>query len=116
MNNHRSRMKHNKQGLLYRHSHYDEKNLELSDFKIQPIEIFQSEISAEERIRKEEWWMRELKTLYPYGLNDKCGNSFYSDYKKDRTVFSVFNKIVIERKRREGKKLSLQGKCFNRKR
>ena len=25
MNNHRSRMKHNKQGLLYRHSHCDEK-------------------------------------------------------------------------------------------
>ena len=53
---------------------------------------------------REEWWMKELKTLYPYGLNDKCGNTYYSDYQKDRLVFAVFNKQVITRHQKGSKK------------
>ena len=60
-------------------------------------------ISAGERIKREEWWMKELKTLYPYGLNDKCGNAYYSDYRKERLVYSVFNPLIVTRNHRGGR-------------
>ena len=28
-------------------------------------------IKKEERLRREEYWMKNLRTIYPYGLNDK---------------------------------------------
>ena len=41
--------------------------------------------------------MKELKTLYPYGLNDKCSNVLFSDFSNDRIVYSIFNKQNIKR-------------------
>jgi hypothetical protein len=61
-------------------------------------------VSASERIKREEWWMKELKTLYPYGLNDKCGNAYYSEYRKERLVYSIFNKLIVTRNQRGNKK------------
>jgi len=75
----------------------------LSDFDIQPIEVFDVKTTRKERIKREEWWMKELKTLYPYGLNDRCDNAFYSDYQKERLVSQVFNKLVVKRKQKGGK-------------
>lgn len=107
MNKHRSNMNCNKyKSLIYNHSHYlgyENHSLShniLDDFSIQPIEILKNNTSTSKRQQREEYWMKELKTLYPYGLNDKCGNSYYSDYQKDRLVYSVFNKQIIERKSR----------------
>ncbi len=48
--------------------------------------------------------MKELKTLYPYGLNDKCGNAYYSEYRKERLVYSIFNKLIVKRNQRGNKK------------
>ena len=26
------------------------------------------------RLEREDWWMKTLRTIYPYGLNEKCKN------------------------------------------
>ena len=44
--------------------------------------------------------MKELKTLYPYGLNDKCGNRYFSEYHKDKLGYSVFSTQPVKRKQR----------------
>ena len=111
-NSHRSKMRCVKSRLLiYKHSHLDEDGSQrrnsLNDFIIQPIEVLAKNTKAADRIAKEEWWMKELKTLYPYGLNDKCGNTYFSDYHKDRLVYSVFNKQIIKRKHVKGEKVNL---------
>jgi hypothetical protein len=69
----------------------------LNDFYIQPIEKLADGVNREKRIRREEWWMKELKTLYPYGLNDKCNNTYYSNYTVNRIVYSIFNKQTVTR-------------------
>ena len=52
--------------------------------------------------------MDERETLYPYGLNDKCGNNYFSSYFKDRLVYGIFNHQKIQRKQRgKGKKRHL---------
>ena len=77
------------------------------------LRIF-ADITASERIKKEEWWMKELKTLYPYGLNGKCGNNYFSSYSKDRLVYSVFNYRKIHRGcRGKSKNISLNFKTDN---
>ena len=44
--------------------------------------------------------VKEFKILYPYGLNDKCGNHYYSEYNKDKLVYSIFDTQGIKRKQR----------------
>ena len=105
MNSHRSAMRCRKNPcLLYQHSHLDEQGnpqkCSLEDFTIQPIEVLDKDTKTADRIKREEWWMKELKTLYPYGLNDKCGNNYFSNYYKENIVYSVFNKQVVQRKKR----------------
>ena len=107
MNGHRSRFDgKGKKCLLYQHSHQEASgnNQRLDDFHVQPIEVLKNETTCAERRRKEVWWMKELKTLYPYGLNDKCGNRYFSEYHKDKLVYSVLilnlseeNNVVRER-------------------
>ena len=120
---HRSSSKHGKPSLIYQHFHlYDNgtrTRILFDDFDIQPIEALEQNSTASERLNREAWWMKELRTLYPYGLNDKCGNTYFSKYSKDRLVYSVFNYLKIKRfKRGKGKKRKLTSnenkkKAFN---
>ena len=88
--------------LIYEHSHHDNRNV-LDDYQIQPIEKLADGTSDEKRKRREEWWMKELKTLYPYGLNDRCNsNVFFSNF-NDRMMYSIFNKQNKKEKRVEKK-------------
>ena len=101
MNGHRSKMRCRKSiNLIYEHSHHDNRNV-LDDYQIQPIEKLADGTSDEKRKRQEEWWMKELKTLYPYGLNGKCSNVCFSDFNNDRIVYSIFNKQRKKEKRVE---------------
>ena len=121
MNSHRSAMRCSKNRcLIYQHSHLDDqgnpRKCTLNDFTIQPIEILAKNTKKDDRLKKEEWWMKELKTLYPYGLNDKCGNTYFSNYHKENLVYSVFNKYVVKRQKRakrKKKKSNVQEKVEN---
>ena len=44
--------------------------------------------------------MKELKTLYPYGLNDKCNNTYFSNTNTQKIVYSMFNKYTVQRGQR----------------
>ena len=48
----------------------------LDHLSVQPIEIIggdgRSEKSAKQRKLRETFWIKELRTVYPYGLNDRC--------------------------------------------
>ncbi len=100
MNGHRSSFGKGKRCLLYQHSHKEGHGSKLENFHVQPIEVLKNGTTCAERRRREAWWMKELKSLYPYGLNDKCGNHYYSEYHKDKLVYSVFNTQPIKRKQR----------------
>ena len=63
------------------------------DFSIQVFQIFQgtgrgdsNEVDptqTSERVSVEESWMVKLRTVYPYGLNDKCKGKYWSDKPED---------------------------------
>ena len=47
------------------------------------------------RLQREEFWYRELCTVYPYGLNDNVkgvGNVFSMSRSEDLIVYTLFNK------------------------
>ena len=57
--------------------------LQKESFLIQIIEKFpgsgykNGEVDEEmrhRRLEREDWWMKTLRTIYPYGLNEKCKN------------------------------------------
>ena len=103
MNQHRSTMKGKQHTLLCQHCHLVDgipHRIKLDDLNIQPIEVLAKNTTKRDRIKKEEWWMRELKTLYPYGLNDKHNNNYYSSYSEEKLVWTIFNHQTIKRKKR----------------
>ena len=82
-----------------------------SDMSIQIIDIGENSKVLRE---KENYWMRELNTIYPYGMNDRTDiKGIHDAYDhvmnstSNVTIYSVFNKVFTER----GKK----GKGNNRK-
>ena len=70
---------------------------------MQPIEKLSEGTSNAKRVKKEEWWMKELKTLYPYGLNDKCNNTYFSNTNTQKILYSMFNKYTVQRGQRGNK-------------
>ena len=73
MNNHRANIKSLKPQFLYKHFTSDGHKLE--DMFVQPIESIavppnEQASTYSKRVEREEFWIRELKTVYPYGLND----------------------------------------------
>ena len=70
MNNHRIRLSE-----LYLYQHFSSNGHTLDDLLIVPIEeiqVLEGECItlAAKRLQREEYWYKELKSIYPYGLND----------------------------------------------
>ena len=73
MNNHKANIKSLKPQFLYKHVTSDGHRLE--DMFVQPIKSIvvapnEQASTYSKRLEREEFWIRELKTVYPYGLND----------------------------------------------
>ena len=84
----------------------------MDDIGIQPIEhITQSPGETEldvtiRRLDRERFWMLELGTMYPYGLNDRLqhvGNVSHSYVRSRNNVFNLFNRHQ-RRKRSHGRR------------
>ena len=92
---------------LYLYHHFSSDGHTLDDISIMPIEVVVSEPDDGitlgcKRLQREEFWYRELCTIYPYGLNDNVkgvGNVSKSD--DELIVYALFNKS--ERKFRKRK-------------
>ena len=108
-NNHRNRLKHFCDLHLY--NHFNSDGHTDKDITIIPIEevILDSNdniMLASKRLQREEFWYRELGSIYPYGLNDnvrKIGN--ISQKIGDGTiVYSLFNRQPRKYKKRQHKR------------
>ena len=114
MNNHRQRL--NQMCDLFLYQHFCSSGHSEDDITIMPIE----EVSLEEgeclslaskRLQREEYWYKELATIYPYGLNDNVKNLGNVSKKgtENIVVWSFFNKKPrkftkrsLKRKRKHG--------------
>ena len=47
------------------------------------------------RKAREIYWMHELQTIFPYGLNDRIGDEFQTD-NKHINVAAKFSSIVVK--------------------
>ncbi len=59
--------------------------------------------AAYRRRKREEFWMKELRTVYPYGLNNRCEKNM--DQRTEDCVYKLFNKRKRNPQRRRHKKL-----------
>ena len=74
VNNHRNRLKQVHVYDLYLYNHFNSDGHTIADLQIMPIEevsLKASDISlASKLLNREEYWIKEIGCLYPYGLND----------------------------------------------
>ena len=83
---------------LYLYHHFNSDSHSEKDISIKPIEKIISDSSAY-RLEREDYWCRELCTLYPYGLNDNVGKS-----KDEIIVNTLFNKQNRKFRKRQQRK------------
>ena len=74
MNQHRSVIFHKHNGLVAQH--FNNGNCSIEDLCVQPIEQINGD-GRDPKIKsfrkfRESHWMKELRTIFPYGLNDRC--------------------------------------------
>ena len=50
------------------------------------------------RRKRQDYWMKTLRTIHPYGLNDRIGDDFLRDQATDRigSKFPTLNDPLIE--------------------
>ena len=84
-------------------THHFTKVHNISDMQIKPIEI----VDKKELAKREKFWMAELNTPFPYGLNDRVDFGGFHDIYEEVTkkqcskpVYSVFNKVETKRRKR----------------
>ncbi len=56
------------------------------------------------RREREKFWMKELRTVYPYGLNDRCGKNRDQHNMKDN-IYSMLNKNYKRKNKHRGRKI-----------
>ena len=72
----------------------------ISDMMIQPLEVVQDPKKLRDR---EKYWICELNTAYPYGLNDRLDFGSIHDTiihfhsNSDTPIYSIFNKVKNDR-------------------
>ena len=72
----------------------------IEDLTVHPIEQIQGDGKnpSIEKFRKlrERYWMKELRTIYPYGLNDRCDGLDWT--RKDTTHITarIFNQVKLK--------------------
>ena len=102
MSNHRSNIGSKASTLLYNHFNG---LCTIEHFRAQPIETCPSKdlksSTSKFLLDREAYWMKELRTIFPYGLNDRCKGKDFTKKKDLRDVTAtVFNKIPVPRKKR----------------
>ena len=105
INNHRNRLKNLCDLYLYQHFNSDDHSED--DILVMPIEavsISKGEcitLTAKRRHR-EDYWYRELKTIYPYGLNDNVKGVGNISKCRDRTlvIWKLFNRHMRKYRKR----------------
>ena len=114
-NDHRNRIKDpnkvSKSTLLVDHFNYG--LCKGKNFKVQIIETIQKpgkysngKMNVETaglRRNREKFWMKELRTVFPYGLNNKCDKNMDQRTAEDN-IYSLFNKRKKNKHRRKNKK------------
>ena len=75
-------------------NHFNKGVCKDSDYTFQVIEKFEGSGRTErhaidpkitsKRRKREDFWMKTLRTVYPYGLNDRVGDDFMRDQASDR--------------------------------
>ena len=94
MNGHRTGIKSKVDNILYNHF---QGPCSLEDISVQPIEVLGGEGRKETILRqrkfRENYWMKELRTTYPYGLNDKCNGRIWKNKNQEDITASIFNPI-----------------------
>ena len=105
MNNHRSSLKQRKAG---KHIQYHfQKFHDPSDLIVKPIEVCTDPSQLKEQ---ENYWILELSTLYPFGLNERLEIPKYMDAKEefdkgDTPIYSYFHKDLQKNEtRKRGKR------------
>ena len=109
MNNHRNRLK--QMCDLYLYNHFNSDGHCIDDMYIMPIEevvlTSNDKVSISSKLlTREEFWYRELCSIYPYGLNDNV-RQFGSVSKKIGTglvVYGMFNKQTRKFRKRLNKR------------
>ena len=109
LNNHRNRIKQLVD--LYLYNHFSSDGHSINDLCIMPIEEVMLEVNdklslASKLLTREEFWIRELCSLYPYGLNDNIrgiGN-VSKKLSQGLVVYSLFNKHQRKFRTRTGKR------------
>ena len=69
---------------------------------IEEIQVLEGEsiTLAAKRLQREEYWYIELKSIYPYGLNDKVKKSNICN-NKGMVVWTFFNKQTRKFRKRQ---------------
>ena len=107
MNNHRHKL--NQMCDLFLYQHFCSNDHNEDDITIMPIEVSLEEGEcfslASKRLQREEYWYKELATIYPYGLNDNVKNLGNISKKgtENVVVWSLFNEKPRKFKRRTQK-------------
>ena len=103
----------NETGMRYVKAHFTSGLCCGASFKINIIEklpgngrdengAIDPEVTAERR-QRERWWMHELRTIYPYGLNIRDGFEDHTHENKDLISYKKFNRLPNNRPKKRGK-------------
>jgi hypothetical protein len=94
MNNHRTTVTNKKHNLLAEHFN-GEGGCNVSHLVVQPIEQMNGKgiMMKSERLKRESYWIKELRTLTPYGLNDRLGGRNWIFRWRDDIAGQCFNKL-----------------------
>ena len=78
---------------------------------IRGIDFKDSKTQKSERLKRETFWIKELRTLTPYGLNNRLGNKNWRFRSRDDIVGVHFNSLIPQHPH---KKRGCSGKGKNR--
>jgi hypothetical protein len=99
MNNHRSAIRAFKNTILAEHFR-GEGGCCINHCIVQPIEqidyIGSSEDQKKKRLERETFWIKELRTLTPYGLNDRLDSKNWRYRWRNDIAGKCFNKIIYD--------------------
>jgi len=90
MSAHRQSIKDKKETLVAMHFNGA---CSLDHFSVQPIELIsgdgRNEKSTKQRKLRESYWIKELRTIYPYGLIDRCHGQDWHNKDDDSIAFTI---------------------------
>ena len=91
---------------LYLYQHFSSDGHTLDDLLIMPIEeiqVLEGECitPAAKRLQREEYWYKELKSIYPYGLYDNVRKVGNISKNKGTVVWTLYNKQTRKIRKRQ---------------